>query len=65
MYTLLSTSWEEVLRDKALLDKDVLKLSQAEHNILKKLQEELEAVQNKLLVFQGKYAKRGDIIKDL
>lgn len=48
MYALVATSQEEVFRYKALLDKEILKLSQTENNIVKKIQGEFEVKRQKL-----------------
>lgn len=42
LYAFVDISVEKVLRNKALLENEVLKLSQAENNSVKKLQGELK-----------------------
>ena len=65
LYGTVATSREEVLRDKALLEEEVRKLSEAEEKHVKKLAGELEVCQGKLQAVQHSYMERGTAIEKL
>lgn len=65
LYSTVATSQEEVLRDKALLKEEVLKLSEDEEKHVKELAGELEVCKGKLQTVQQSYMERGTEIDKL
>lgn len=64
----MDTSQDEILCDKALLEKGTsssVNFSQAENNILKKLLGEFKVDRQKILMVQRKYAQSGETTREL